>query len=109
MRTSRPARPRQGSRPRRVIDKTLQRFRVRLSSGESALLALAFLYFFLVLASYYVLRPIRDEIGVAGGGRETAVAVPRHVSGDHRHLVRCSLLWSRACRGDASWPGRTGP
>lgn len=30
-------------------------------------LALAFLYFFCVLASYYVLRPIRDEMGVAGG------------------------------------------
>lgn len=30
-------------------------------------LLLAFLYFFCVLASYYVLRPIRDAMGVAGG------------------------------------------
>lgn len=48
-------------------NRTLQRFRVQLLSGERTLLALAFVYFFLVLASYYVLRPIRDEIGVAGG------------------------------------------
>ena len=30
-------------------------------------LLLAFVYFFCVLASYYVLRPIRDAMGVAGG------------------------------------------
>lgn len=34
---------------------------------ERAPLALAFVYFFCVLAAYYVLRPIRDEMGVAGG------------------------------------------
>jgi AAA family ATP:ADP antiporter len=34
---------------------------------ERAPLLLAFVYFFCVLASYYVLRPIRDEMGVAGG------------------------------------------
>jgi ATP:ADP antiporter, AAA family len=45
----------------------IDRHRVRLLSGERTLFSLAFLYFFLVLASYYVLRPIRDEIGVAGG------------------------------------------
>ncbi|MBS0393152.1 MAG: MFS transporter [Proteobacteria bacterium] len=36
-------------------------------AAERAVVVLAFLYFFLVLASYYVLRPVRDEIGVAGG------------------------------------------
>ncbi len=30
-------------------------------------LILSFVYFFCVLAAYYVLRPIRDEMGVAGG------------------------------------------
>jgi AAA family ATP:ADP antiporter len=40
---------------------------LKLLPGEQLLLALSFSYFFLILASYYVLRPIRDEIGVAGG------------------------------------------
>lgn len=31
---------------------------------------LSALYFFLLLASYYVLRPVRDELAVAGGVRE---------------------------------------
>ena len=29
----------------------------------------SFAYFFCLLASYYVLRPLRDEMGVAGGVR----------------------------------------
>lgn len=35
--------------------------------AERRALLLAFLFHFAVLASYYVLRPIRDEIGAAGG------------------------------------------
>lgn len=34
---------------------------------EVAALMLAFVYYFLILSSYYVLRPIRDEIGAANG------------------------------------------
>ncbi|MBL8296973.1 MAG: MFS transporter [Rhodanobacteraceae bacterium] len=34
---------------------------------EQLPLAFAFAYFFCVLAAYYVLRPIRDEMGVTGG------------------------------------------
>ena len=34
---------------------------------ERRAVTLAFLFHFVVLASYYVLRPIRDEIGAAGG------------------------------------------
>lgn len=34
---------------------------------EVAALGWAWLYFFAVLSAYYVIRPIRDEIGVAGG------------------------------------------
>lgn len=34
---------------------------------ERVQLALAFLYFFCVLGAYYVLRPIRDAMGIAGG------------------------------------------
>lgn len=36
---------------------------------ERRTLLLAALYFFLIMASYFVLRPIRDQMGVAGGVR----------------------------------------
>ena len=35
--------------------------------AETAALAWSWLYFFSILSSYYVIRPIRDEIGAAGG------------------------------------------
>src|SRR4029077_20761847 len=38
-----------------------------LRPGEGRLIALAFLYLFAVFSSYYVIRPIRDEQGLAGG------------------------------------------
>src|SRR5207253_5365371 len=34
---------------------------------EVRALFLGFIYFFLILSSYYVIRPIRDDFGVAGG------------------------------------------
>lgn len=34
---------------------------------EIAALAWSFAYFFLLLCSYYILRPLRDEMGIAGG------------------------------------------
>jgi AAA family ATP:ADP antiporter len=40
---------------------------IDLRSGERALVAWAFLYLFALFSSYYVIRPIRDETGVAGG------------------------------------------
>ncbi len=40
---------------------------VRVQASELAALGWAWLYFFGVLSSYYVLRPIRDELGVASG------------------------------------------
>lgn len=45
----------------------LRGFVVDLRPDEARALGLAFLFHFVVLASYYVLRPIRDEIGAAGG------------------------------------------
>ncbi len=36
---------------------------------EAAALAWSFAYFFCLLAGYYVLRPLRDEMGIAGGVR----------------------------------------
>lgn len=40
---------------------------VDVHSDELRALSLAFLFNFVVLASYYVIRPIRDDIGAAGG------------------------------------------
>ena len=37
--------------------------------GEGKAVAWSFAYFFCLLAGYYVLRPLRDEMGVAGGVR----------------------------------------
>ena len=46
------------SQPRRLVD---------IRPGEMRALLLAAGYFFFVLSSYYIIRPIRDEMGVAGG------------------------------------------
>jgi len=44
----------------------LQRL-VAVRAGEVRALLWSFAYFFCLLAAYYVLRPLRDEMGVAGG------------------------------------------
>ena len=40
---------------------------LKIEPGEGTAVAWAFAYFFLLLASYYILRPVRDEMGIAGG------------------------------------------
>jgi AAA family ATP:ADP antiporter len=40
---------------------------VDVREGETGALVWSFTYFFLILTSYYILRPIRDEMGVVGG------------------------------------------
>ena len=42
---------------------------VAVRPGEVRALLWSFGYFFCLLAAYYVLRPLRDEMGVAGGVR----------------------------------------
>ncbi len=42
---------------------------VAVRSGEARAALWSFGYFFCLLAAYYVLRPLRDEMGVAGGVR----------------------------------------
>ena len=42
---------------------------VAVRPGEVHALAWSFAYFFCLLAGYYVLRPLRDEMGIAGGVR----------------------------------------
>ena len=40
---------------------------VDVKAHEVGALSLGFLYYFLILSSYYVIRPIRDDFGAAGG------------------------------------------
>lgn len=48
------------------VDRVLRRL-VDVRPSELAAVAWAWLYFFGVLSAYYVIRPIRDELGIAGG------------------------------------------
>jgi AAA family ATP:ADP antiporter len=50
------------------LDRWLARF-LPLRPGEGRAILWSFAYFFCLLAGYYVLRPLRDEMGVAGGVR----------------------------------------
>jgi ATP:ADP antiporter, AAA family len=45
----------------------LLRAMIDVGPEETAALAWSWLYFFSILSAYYVIRPIRDEIGAAGG------------------------------------------
>jgi ATP:ADP antiporter, AAA family len=45
----------------------LLRKAVAVKAEEVRALALGFIYYFLILSSYYVIRPIRDDFGAAGG------------------------------------------
>src|SRR3990172_12031961 len=52
--------------PGGLISRLLRR-EVYIQPGERRLVAWAWLYLFAVFSAYYVIRPIRDEAGVAGG------------------------------------------
>ncbi len=100
---------------------------------ERAILVLSALYFFLVMASYFILRPIRDQMGVAGGVKNlpwlfsgTLIAMlvisplfsamvsrwprRRFVSWSYRALMLCLLFFYAALLGlpaaDQLWVGR---
>ena len=51
-----------------VLHRSLARV-VAARPGEMRALGWSFAYFFCLLAGYYVLRPLRDEMGIAGGVR----------------------------------------
>ena len=51
-----------------LITQWLARF-ANVRTGEVRATLWAFAYFFCLLSSYYILRPLRDEMGVAGGVR----------------------------------------
>lgn len=63
----------QSARRARAMNATPLRYwlqrAVALRPGEGGALAWSFAYFFCLLAGYYVLRPLRDEMGIAGGVR----------------------------------------
>ena len=40
---------------------------IDVRAGEVPALAWSWLYIFSLLSSYYIMRPIRDQMGVAGG------------------------------------------
>jgi AAA family ATP:ADP antiporter len=46
---------------------TLLRRLVDFKPGEATALLWSFVYFFCLLCSYYILRPLRDEMGIQGG------------------------------------------
>jgi len=50
-----------------MIDSAGLRRALRLEPGETAPVAWAFGYFFCLLSGYYILRPVRDEMGIQGG------------------------------------------
>ena len=51
-----------------MLERWLSRV-VSVRPGEARALLWSFAYFFCLLAGYYVLRPLRDEMGIAGGVR----------------------------------------
>lgn len=66
MPTSSPQAPAPSPDPPRGWAGVLSRL-VSIRPGEGKLVAWAWLYLFSVFSAYYILRPIRDEAGVAGG------------------------------------------
>lgn len=51
-----------------ALDRGLAKL-VSVRPGETPALLWSFAYFFVLLASYYILRPVRDQMGIAGGVR----------------------------------------
>ena len=49
-----------------MLARTLYRL-VDIREHEVRALIWSFLYFFLLLCAYYILRPVRDEMGILGG------------------------------------------
>ena len=58
---------------------------VDVKANELHALLPAFVFNFVVLGGYYVIRPIRDEIGADRGRRKSTVDVHRHAD---RHADR---------------------
>ena len=78
--------------PRARIAAALGRLVLRVAdvrNGEWRALAWSFAYFFSLLCAYYVLRPIRDEMGIAGGTQ----ALPWLFTGTFVAMLACVPLF----------------
>ncbi|MCC7060978.1 MAG: MFS transporter, partial [Burkholderiaceae bacterium] len=73
---------------------------VEVRPEEVAALGWAWLYIFALFLAYYVLRPIRDELGVAGGVRN----LPWLFSGTLLAMLAANPLFAAAVR---RWPRET--
>ena len=66
----------------------------------------SFAYFFTLLAGYYVLRPLRDQMGIAGGVKNLPWLFTATLSAYSSHS-RFTARWWRDCRGSGSFPSST--
>ena len=68
---------------------------VTLRQGELTAMLWSFAYFFCLLCSYYVLRPVRDEMGIQGGVDN----LPRfrYLGGRHRGFPAENSCQSSTC------------
>ncbi len=58
-----PVSPNTQAEPRTLLERLLARI-VEVKPGEAAALLASFMFFFAVLTAYYIIRPVRDEMGV---------------------------------------------
>src|SRR5262249_5505993 len=77
--------------PRRPMIAALRRL-VRVRDDEVGALLWSCLYFFSLLAANYVIRPVRDEMGIAGGTRH----LPGLFAGTLAAMLLANHLFSRA-------------
>ena len=80
---------------------------VSIRPGERRLVAWAWLYLFSVFTAYYVIRPIRDEAGVAGGVDNLSWLFTGTLLA-MMAVIRRSRRWSSACHGGALSGSPTG-
>ncbi len=73
---------------------------IDIRPGEARALAWSWLYVFALFLAYYVLRPIRDELGVAGGVRN----LPWLFTGTLLAMLAANPLFAYAVR---RWPRET--
>lgn len=84
--------------PRAMLHAALRRI-VDVRAGEMGALLGSFGYFFCLLCSYYILRPVREEMGIAGGVKN----LPWLFTGTFVAMLAASPLYAAAV---ARWPRR---
>ena len=64
---------------------------VPATPAERAAALWSFAYFFMLLAGYYVLRPVRDQMGIAGGVKASPAPRQRAQGSRPRRRSGCRL------------------